>query len=213
MPRGIPNIITNYDRNKEARKEAAAPLPEPELLGHIAGDAQVLNPDPESQRESATWQSEDGTHVTLTEPPPPWEVGDDSGYSISDARRFVDVPKNWRLHWINPKALSSEGWRDWQAVQTSDPRVTLKVPTMKSPEGYVRRGGAEGDILCWMWSGWYESKKRLNEEAIRLQSQKAVEKQQDVAESMARGKYGPYIRPDAVRHPTHTNADGRSMRE
>jgi len=213
MPRGVPNIVTNYDRNRDARKEAAAPAPEPELLGHIASDARSINPDPETQTEQTTWQHEDGTVITLTEPPPPWEVGDDSGYAISDARRFVSVPENWRLHWINPKALNSDGWRDWQAVQVSDPRVALKVPTMKSPEGYVRRGGPEGDILCWMWRGWYESKRKLHEERTRVQSQGAVEKQQTVADDMRRGKYGPYIRPEEYKHPTHTNADGRSMKD
>lgn len=212
MPRGVPNIISNYDRNRETRKELAQPLPQPEVLGHIAADSQTLNPEPDRD-DAVTWQREDGTVISISEPPPPWEVGDDSGYAPSDARRFVEVPPQWQLYWINPKNLNSDGWRDWQAVQASDHRVKVRVPTMISPEGYIRRGASDGDILCWMWKSWHESKKRLHEEATRQKAADAVEKQQDLADAMRRGKFGPYIRPEEYRHPTHTNADGRSMRD
>lgn len=211
MPRGVPEIIANYDRNRDARKELAAEQPGEQVLGHISADSPVLNPEPPS--DATTWTREDGTVITLVEPPPPWEVNDNSGYHISDARRFVECPPQWRLYWINPKLLNSDGWRDWQAVMASDPRVTLRVPTMRSPEGYVRRGGDGGDILCWMWDSWYQSKRRRNTEKTQAQARDAVDKQANLADEMRRGRFGPYIRPEGVRHPTHTNADGRTMRD
>ena len=210
MPRGIPRIGSAKD--EDVRKELAAGFQGEQVLGHIAADSKLLNPgDP--QGPVSTWTREDGSTVTLTEPPPPWEVNDDKGYGTSDARRFVECPPQWRLYWINPKLLNSEGWRDWQAVQCSDPRVNLRVPTMKSPEGYVRRGGPDGDILAWMWDSWYQSKRQKNYEKTQAQGRDAMDKQANLADEMRRGRFGPYISPERVVHPTHTNADGRTMRD
>jgi len=205
MPRGVPLIGSR--RDEDVRKELAAGVQGEEVLGTI----KLTNAGPEGP--VSTWTREDGTQVTLTEPPPPWEVNDNSGYNTSDARRFVECPPNWRLYWINPKLLNSDGWRDWQAVLCSDPRVTLRVPTMKSPEGYVRRGGDGGDILCWMWDSWYQSKRQKNFEKTQAQGRDAMDKQANLADEMRRGRFGPYIQPERYTHPTHTNADGRTMRD
>ncbi len=211
MPKGVPNIITNYDRNRAVREELMSGTGE-QVLGHIPANSPFLNPEPLSPN-TASWTREDGTVITITEPPPPWEVNDNSEFATSDARRFVEVPPQWRLYWINPKLLNSDGWRDWQAVQCSDPRVTLRVPTMKSPEGYVRRGGPDGDILAWMWDSWYQSKRQRNAEKTQAQGRDAMDKQANLADEMRRGRFGPYIRPERAIHPTHTNADGRTMRD
>lgn len=213
MPKGLPKIGTGALKDREARKELAQPMPSPEVLGHIATDSKLLNPEPDSSQDGVSWTREDGSVITMVEPPPPWEVGDESGYTPSDARRFVEVPPQWRLHWVNPRLLNSEGWRDWQPVMASDHRVKVRVPTMVSPENYIRRGASDGDILCYMWMSWYEAKKRKQFEDTQRQGRDAVEKQEALAEEMRRGKFGPYIRPEGHQHPRFTNADGRSMRD
>ena len=210
MPKGIPNIITNYDRNRDRRREIEAELaPKTEVLGHLGPSAAVLNEPP---TETTTWTREDGTVVELTEPAPPWVTTDDR-WSPSDAHRFVECPPNWKLRWINPRLLESEGWRDWQAILTTDSRVKVRVPSMVTPENYIRRGGPKGDILCWMWAGWYESLRLKNLEKTHGQTQSAVDQQRKVTEELKRGTYGPYIRAAEAVHPTHTMGDGQSMRD
>ena len=180
----------------------------PEILGTIPNDSRTLNPTP----TTSTWTREDGTVVELTEPTPPWETADDK-FTLSDARRFVECPLNWRLHWINPRLLDSEGWRDWQPVMASDQRVTVRVPTMVTPEGYIRRGGPTGDILAWMWQGWYESVRLRTREKTAAQTQTAVDRQALLKEEFARGNYGPYLRVEDAKHPTHTQVEGKSIRD
>jgi hypothetical protein len=203
MPRGIPSIHSN--------RTPQEPQQGPEVLGHIADTSKKLNADDEGT--STTWTREDGTVVTLVEPPPPWEVGDQTGLQPSDARRFVECPPNWQLYWINPKSLNMSGWRDWQAVLASDHRVKVRVPTMISPEGYIRRGDSNGDILCWMWRGHHESKKKQRQSLTRSQASDAISRQEQLAEEFKRGKFGPNVSLDTYKHPTHTNADGRTMRD
>ena len=209
MPRGVPSIITNHDRNKDRREELAQSMPTEEVLGTIG----IKSADPEGP--TTTWTREDGTEISLTEPPPPWEVKDPEGRSMSDARRFVEVPPNWKLYWVNPKALNADGWRDWQAVLASDPRVNVRVSTMVTPEGYIRRGGPNGDILAWMWSGWYESIKLANQRKTAGQAQSAVDRQLALQEEFARGTYdkgGAQIRVDGIKHPKFTNIDNRTIK-
>lgn len=181
---------------------------EPEVLGTISNTSRIIDP---AQRTSS-WTREDGTVMEITEPAPPWETVDEK-FTASDARRFVECPPNWRLHWVNPRLLESEGWRDWQAVLISDPRVTLRVASMKSPEGYVRRGGATGDILCWMWQSHHDVVKRKMRDRIVLQTQSAKDKQSSLKEEFARGDFGPYLRVDGATHPTHTQGEGKTMRD
>ena len=200
MPRGIPSIHSN-------RKPVEGEEMRPQVLGHIATDK--IEADDEGT--STTWTREDGTVITLVEPPPPWEVGDATGLAPSDARRFVECPPNWRLFWINPKSLNSWGWRDWQPIMASDHRVTCRVPTMISPEGYIRRGDTNGDILCWMWQGHYESKRKRTEGETRSLGDDAINKQQQLNEEVKR--LSPHFSVDQTKHPRYTNADGRTMRD
>lgn len=197
--------------NPDRRAEINAEFPQPEVLGHINADDPTLDPKP--QGITTSWTNAEGHTITLTEPPPPWEVQDGYGHSGSDARKFVEVPPNWKLRWINPRLLDSEGWRDWQALQASDARITVKVPTMISPEGYIRRGGSGGDILCWTWQGWYESKVREHIRVTNQQTQNAVDKQAELREEFKRGTYGPNVRLEDAKHPTHTQVDGRTIRD
>lgn len=182
--------------------------PGAEVLGTIANPSRIIDP----PSRTSSWTREDGTVMEITEPAPPWETQDEK-YTASDARRFVEVPPQWRLHWVNPRLLESEGWRDWQAVLVSDNRVTLRVQSMKSPEGYVRRGGDKGDILCWMWQGHHDVVKRKMRDKIALQTQAAWDKQSQLKEDFARGEFGPYVRVDEAAHPTHTQGEGRTMRD
>lgn len=192
------------------REELAQPLPRPEVLGTIPSDSKLTQPHLEPT--TSTWTREDGTVIELTEPAPPWETHDDK-FSPSDARRFVECPPNWRLHWVNPRLLDSEGWRDWQPVSASDQRVTVRVPSMVTPENYIRRGGPTGDILCWMWTSWYESLRLKMHEKTKAQTQSAVEKQRQVTEELKRGTYGPYITASDAKHPSHTSVEGSSLRD
>lgn len=182
--------------------------PQVEVLGTIDPTHPLI--DPQRHGTTTQWTNADGQTITLTEPPPPWEVAD-TGHTLSDARRFVEAPPNFKLRWINPRLLDSEGWRDWQALMASDNRITVKVPTMVSPEGYIRRGGSGGDILCWMWDSWYESKKRQHLRLTDLQTQKAVDQQDTLRDEFKRGTYGPNIRLAEAKHPTHTMAEGKSL--
>lgn len=177
-----------------------------EVLGVIPSDDPVLNAKP----PTTSWVGPSGA-VDLTEPPPPWEQGLDA-FSVSDARRFVGVPENWELRWINPRLLESEGWRDWQPVMASDPRVTPKVPTMVAPDGNIKRGG---DILAWMYKSWVEARERQWQRDTDRLTASAKDRQDQLKDDFQRGKYGPYLNMDDrdVRHPTHTIADGRSMKD
>jgi hypothetical protein len=192
------------------RDELAQPAPGPEVLGTIPHTSRITDPSPAGH--TTTWTREDGTVMEITEPAPPWETQDER-FTASDARRFVECPPQWRLHWVNPRLLESEGWRDWQAVSASDPRVTVRVKSMVSPENYIRRGGATGDILCWMWQGHHEIVKRKMRDKIAVQTQSAKDKQAALKEEFARGTYGPYLRVEGATHPTHTQAEGRSMND
>lgn len=205
MPRGIPSIF-----NKERRRELAQSMPSPEVLGTLDPNARIL--DPKTRPEPVEWTREDGTVMSIQEEAPPWELQSDK-FTQSDARMFVECPPNWRLHWINPRLLEQEGWRDWQAVQASDPRVKVRVPAMRSPEGYIRRGGPSGDILTWKWEGWYQKARQENLRRTAQLAQSAVDKQQQLKEEMNRGSFGQHIHMDSAAHPTHTMGEGRTMRD
>lgn len=150
------------------------------------------------------------TIIHSPEPPPPWETGD-TRYAASDARQFVDVPENWELRWINPKTLDQFGWRYWQPVLASDPRVTVKVDTMISPEHNIRRGGQTGDILAWMYRSWVAKRKQELAAASAQLKQSSVDRTGQLKEEFRRGTYGPNVSVSEARHPTHTIADGKSM--
>lgn len=198
-PRGVPKIGSPFG--------GIADIPS-EVLGFIPLDNTLLDPAP--QGPSATYQAEDGTRVDLQEAPPPWEL-EDTDYAGSDARRYVDVPSTWTLRWINPRLLESQGWRYWQPVLKSDPRVTVKVDQMVAPDGNIRRGGAVGDILSWMPTSWVVSRRKILEEQTKKQSQSAVDRQEELREQLRQA--GPYTRLEDATHPRYTGAEGRSMKD
>ena len=149
--------------------------------------------------------------VDLTEELPPWERDPKWSRDNTDARRFVEVPKEWELRWINPRMLDQHGWRDWQPVMASDKRVKVKVKQLVSAEGNIRRGHG-GDILGFMPKTWVESKKRLKAERVARMTQSAPDRMEQFREEVSQGRFGPYVHADdAGRHPTHTMGEGRSM--
>lgn len=179
-----------------------------EVLGVL--DSTLTAPEP--QGVDTQWEGADG-QVAMSEPPPPWELPSNSDRLDSDARRFVTVPKNWTLRWINPKLLDQFGWRDWKPVMASDPNVKVHVESMVAPEGNIRRGGLTGDILAWMYTSWVESRRKQIQKMTDQQTDSSVRKQEELREEFARGKYGPNVSLEEARHPTHTMAEGRSMRD
>ena len=177
------------------------------LLGSIKEELLDLQP----KGDGSQWVSEAG-HVSVTDPPPPWEVADGT-HAMSDARRFVDVPANLEVRWVNPKVIERDGWRDWQPVMASDPHFTVKVATMISPEGNIRRGGQGGDILVWMYKTWVLARRKQNAEATARQTQQAEEAPEALRDEFAR-RFGPNIRVDGpAKAPDATLADGRSMKD
>lgn len=192
MPKGTPNIGSKSEGFN--------------VLGSIPNDHKVLDPTP--QGTDTQWQGADG-QVSMAEPPPPWELASNSELSDSDAKRFVDCPANITLRWINPRVLDSEGWRDWQPVMVSDKRFTVHVATMISPEGNIRRGGFSGDILAWMYTAWVESRRKLYDQRTMQQAQTAMDRQKELKEEFARGKYGPNIRLEGATHPRYTTVETR----
>lgn len=197
-----------YGFGKSTREELAEPMPRPEVLGTIKPELT----DPTPQQESASWETASGGSIDITEPPPPWEVHKE--FDASDARLYVDVPKNWSLRWINPRLLESAGWRHWQSVQASDPRVKCKVAQMISPDGTIRRGGFEkGDILSWMYTSWVESRRALLQKKTDEQTASAQQRQEGLREAFRRGTYGPYVRLEEAKHPTHTMVEGKSIKD
>jgi len=179
--------------------------PEPEVLGTIT-NPRITDPTAGDEHTN-TWDSS-GVTVQFSEPPPPWETDPEDGLAPSDARRYVDVPENWVLRWINPRLLDQLGWRDWQPVMKSDPRVKIKVSTMVSPEGNIRRGGFTGDILGWMYLGWVISRRKQHQRDTDQLTDSAVNQQQELREQFARRG----LKVDGMAHPRFTSADGREMR-
>ncbi len=193
MPRGVPKLGSRIE-----------PAPQSEVLGVIPSDATVLDPTPHGPE--AAWTTASGGGVSLSEEPPPWELagGDDE---LSDARRYVDAPTDVTLRWINPKLLDSQGWRYWRPVLKADPRFTIKVDQMVSPDGNIRRGGVTGDILAFMPTHWVESRRKILEQKTRDQSQSAIDRQAALDEKLK--QMSPYLRVEGVTHPRFTNADLR----
>ena len=195
---GIPKI------NSAPREPRTEPAPQAEVLGTI--QTPDIAPSP-----SVAWEGPSGP-IEVQEPPPPWET-DDPRYAASDARQFVEVPKEWALRWLNPKIIEQSGWRYWQPVMASDPRVKVKVESMVTPEQNIRRGGAVGgDILGWMYQSWVESRRKLLSSAAAKLRESAIQRQELLKEEIKRGTYGPVSLTES-KHPTHTKGEGRSMKD
>ena len=195
MPRGVPTIGSKFGEGAQ-------------VLGTITND-RLLDPTP--QGTNTQWEGEAGS-VSMSEPPPPWELAAEGGMPESDARRFVEVPENWTLRWINPKLLDQFGWRDWQPVMASDERVKVRVSTMVSPEGNIRRGGFTGDILAWMYTSWVISRRKLIQKETDQLTASAANKQVEVEDEIKR-KFGGKVKIDSFRTPAYTMGDGASMRD
>jgi hypothetical protein len=144
---------------------------------------------------------------------PPWEVDQRFGKHDTDARRFVDVPDEWELRWLNPRLIDQVGTRYWQPVPARDKRVTVKVPMLVTAENYIRRGGPGSDILFFMPKSWVASRERLKAERAAKQTHSAVTRGQETVERINRGEFGDKVGGASASHPTHTIADGRSMRD
>lgn len=203
---GVPSLGMNVVRERMNR--LMGDTPGPEVLGTVAPEHLDEHP----QGSSAQWETPTGQQISMDEGPPPWEL-EDGDYSASDARRYVEVPKEWTLRWINPKLLESEGWRYWRAVSYNDSRVKVKVDQMLIPDGTIRRGGATGDILAYMPTHWVESRRKMLHQRTAEQTAAAVNRTESLKEEFRRGTYGPYVGLDSATHPSHTQFDGRSIRD
>lgn len=190
-----------------SREELAAEAQRPEVLGTV----DPVHTDPTPQAPSAAWPSAAGALLAIEEAPPPWELSGEE--AASDAKKYVEAPPNVTLRWINPRLLESSGMRGWTTLSTNDPRFHVKVDSMIAPDGTVRRNGATGDFLAWMLTSWVHSRRALLKKKTDELTQSAVNRHQQTREEMARGTFGPYIRPTEAKHPTHTMAEGRSMRD
>lgn len=193
MPRGVPKL--GSARLSSAAEELLH-SPEPEVLGTITNAA-----------ISAITEG-------FVEPPPPWELDPKWGRDNTDARRYVDVPTNIELRWINPKLIDQIGWRDWEAVPArGDSRFKLRVKEMARPDNTIRKGGSDGPILSWMYKSWVESRQRLKAERSARQMRRAPDRMERVREEINRGSFSRYIHVDSATHPTNTSGDGRSMKD
>lgn len=153
------------------------------------------------------------TLLPTVEERPPWEINPDWQRHNTDARRFVTVPQDVELRWLNPRMIEDVGTRDWRAVTIDNERFKIKpgYEQMVSPEHYVRRGGpTRGDILFYMPKSWVASRERLKQQKSALRTQGAVDRAQETAERINRGEFGPNVAA-SIKHPTHTSGDGRSM--
>ncbi len=203
--------MASLEKMAKAMRDERQAHPMGEVLGTISED--LLTPGP--QGTSTTYSTESGEGVTVTEPPPPWEM-EDHDVGLSDARRFVDVPANWSLRWINPRFLEADGWRYWKAISPNDEHVRVKVDQMAMPDGTIRRGGPGGDILAWMYTSWYDAARKKQAQKTTAQTNQAIENFESVKDDFRRGKYGPHIGLESgskASHPRYTMADGRSMQK
>ena len=168
--------------------------PQPELLGTI--DPGKLND-------------------LLTEaPPPPWETDPRYRRHNSDARLYVSAPDNWSFRWLSESMIRQNGMRNWEAVSASDPRVTVHNKTMVAPDNTIRKGDhRHGDILCWMWTAWVDSRNAIKAETVRKRAGAAVNRAESLKEEARRGSFGRGVSVDSVTHPTHTQGEGRSMKD
>ena len=180
------------DVAKTSAAQELTDVPQPKLLGTISED--IL-----TKRHPSF--EEDG--------PPPWEVDPKWHKQNADARRFITCPDTWELRWLSPRRIQAAGLRDWSPVMAYDERVTVKISAMVSPEHYVRRGGRDGDILCFMPKHWVESRVRIKAEEVRRRTNLSIERQAQTVEEVNRGHFGPRIHVDSAIHPTHTIASSR----
>ena len=183
----------------------------PAKLGSAAGDltevphAEVLGEIKTKPSKAALWDDPElKAQISIEEGPAPWEIHGEA--DPTDARTFIDCPEDWVLYWINAKALDRYGWRGWQNVRAKDPRVKVLVPAMVTPDGMIRRGGQDGDILSYMPKHWYVKKWELRDARVNANTQSSVNRMESLKEQFARGAF-PNVTLESAKHPTHTIAD------
>lgn len=187
MPTGTPRIGSAHT---SAAEELTA-APEAKVLGTISAD--------QLQK------------LVEKDPPPPWETDPRYFRHNTDARRFVKVPDNVELRWLNPKLVNITGMRDWQAVPAKgDSRFHLINTSMRAPDNTIRRGGHEGDFLGWMYKSWVESRNAIKSRKVGRATQAAVDRQESLKEEIRRGSFNQ-VELESAHHPTHTIGEGRSM--
>src|SRR5262245_16922299 len=97
MPSGVPNIGSKHIH--QAQTSAAGDLteiPQAKELGSIPMST-LLPPPPTEER-------------------PPWETNPEWHRHNTDARRYVTVPAEWELRWLNPRLIEEVGLRDWRIL-------------------------------------------------------------------------------------------------
>ena len=194
MPIGVPRIGSRLKQETDTG--------DPEVLGVISKNRLTDSP--------SLFTASGGETIEMGEeaPPPPWETDPSKRRDDTDARSFVDCPQEWVLRWVNPRLLDQIGWRWWEPVTASDPRVKVHNRQMVSVEGNVRRGGQGGDILAWMWRTWYESNIARKQERTDRRTRSAV----DRFEALRQGRpFGPTIQFGGGHHPSHTLGEGKTM--
>ena len=198
MPQGIPRI-----GSRKIYKKGESTDPSGEVLG-------VISEQTISAESPDLFMSSSGVTVSVGDdpPPPPWETDPTKVRDDTDARSFIRCPNEWVLRWVNPRLLDQVGWRWWEPVLASDPRVTVFNRQMGSVDGNIRRGGRGGDILAWMWRHWYESNQARKQERTERRTRRAVEQ----FESLQRDRsFGPFVQFGRGHHPSHTLGEGRTM--
>jgi len=191
MPTGIPRLGQAVINEHNSKLEEQ--FPGGEVLGELKS-----RPAP-----SAVWNDEElAVQIAMEQGPPPWEISRNGDRQSSDARNFIDCPKDWELRWINPRLLNQEGWRGWAPVRAKDPRVTVKVQSMVSPEFQIRRGSHDGDILSYMPKHWFEQRKQEYYRMVARRTQASVDKTAGLANEVR--NIHPGITVDRAIHPTHT---------
>jgi hypothetical protein len=197
-------------------KDMATARAEGDPISEVLGVIPSSETKPEPQGPTTTWATASGGSIGLDEPPPPWEL-EDQDFTPSDARRFIDAPANIALRWMNPKFIEASGWRYWSQVSLGDGRFKLKVDQMLMPDGTIRRGGPTGDILAWMYRSWADKLRIKHQHETDKLTQSARDRFEETKNDIRRGKYGPHVTLEEgssrPQHPTHTMADGRSMKD
>lgn len=203
MPQGKHSFGEILKNMATARAEGD---PVPEVLGVIPTSETEAGP----QTTTTAWGD-----TEMVEPPAPWEL-EDTDYTASDARRFIEAPQNVALRWMNPRFIEASGWRYWQQVSIGDGRFKMKVEQMHMPDGTVRRGGPSGDILAWMYKSWLEKLRIKIQKDTDRQTQSATDRFEETRDDFRRGKYGPHVtlaNDSRPQHPMYTMADGKTMKD
>ena len=143
--------------------------------------------------------------------PPPWELSMSTKLAAGDAQRFVEFPQEWEVRWLSPRLVNQVGLRYWKAVPADHERVKVLVPSIVAPDNTIRKADHNGDFLAYMPKAWVESRIREKEKEVQRRTALATERAAQTVEQVNRGAYGKYTKVTSFKHPTHTNADGRTF--